>query len=86
MRRRRILAFGLGLLATLAARVAAQNVAGIVMESRSGRPVEGARVAGYAIPKNPTRKELQTLLDATAGTARVTTFASTFSPTLRPCT
>ena len=28
-----------------------------------------AKVAGYAIPKRPTRKELQTLLDATKGTS-----------------
>jgi ribonuclease R len=28
-----------------------------------------ARVAGYKIPKNPTRQELQSLLEATAGTA-----------------
>ncbi len=28
-----------------------------------------AKVAGFAIPKKPTRKELQTLLDATKGTA-----------------
>jgi ribonuclease R len=36
-----------------------------------------ARVAGYAIPKNPTRQELQKLLDATAGTtaARAVHFA-----------
>jgi ribonuclease R len=36
-----------------------------------------ARVAGYTIPKNPTRQELQALLDATAGTpaARAVHFA-----------
>jgi ribonuclease R len=36
-----------------------------------------ARVAGFSIPKNPTRKELQALLDATAGTgaARAVHFA-----------
>lgn len=36
-----------------------------------------AKVAGFAIPKNPTRKELQALLDATAGTgaARAVHFA-----------
>ena len=36
-----------------------------------------AKVAGFSIPKNPTRKELQTLLDATAGTgaARAVHFA-----------
>lgn len=36
-----------------------------------------ARVAGYSIPKNPTRQELQSLLDATAGTpaARAVHFA-----------
>ncbi len=36
-----------------------------------------ARVAGYTIPKNPTRQELQGLLDATAGTsaARAVHFA-----------
>lgn len=36
-----------------------------------------AKVAGFAIPKNPTRKELQSLLDATAGTtaARAVHFA-----------
>lgn len=36
-----------------------------------------ARVAGYSIPKNPTRLELQSLLDATAGTpaARAVHFA-----------
>jgi ribonuclease R len=28
-----------------------------------------ARVAGYKVPKNPTRQELQSLLEATAGTA-----------------
>jgi ribonuclease R len=36
-----------------------------------------AKVAGYSIPKNPTRQELQKLLDATAGTpaARAVHFA-----------
>lgn len=36
-----------------------------------------AKVAGYSIPKNPTRQELQALLDATAGTpaARAVHFA-----------
>jgi ribonuclease R len=36
-----------------------------------------ARVAGFAIPKNPTRQELQNLLDSTAGTtsARAVHFA-----------
>ncbi|MBX3404257.1 MAG: VacB/RNase II family 3'-5' exoribonuclease [Phycisphaeraceae bacterium] len=36
-----------------------------------------AKVAGFTIPKNPTRKELQALLDATAGTgaARAVHFA-----------
>ncbi|MEO8449025.1 MAG: carboxypeptidase-like regulatory domain-containing protein, partial [Gemmatimonadota bacterium] len=50
MQRGRILALGLGLLATLAARATAQSVAGIVMESRTGRPIEGARVVVQGTP------------------------------------
>ncbi|MFN0178227.1 MAG: SusC/RagA family TonB-linked outer membrane protein [Gemmatimonadales bacterium] len=45
MRWRNILGSVAAVLALAAGRVAAQDVAGVVVDSRSGRPVEGARVA-----------------------------------------
>ena len=45
MRLAKVLTLGLGLAAILAARAAAQEVAGTVTDARSGKPIEGARVS-----------------------------------------
>ncbi len=61
-----------GMLVPLLRRVHPEPAPGDVTELR-----QTARVAGFAIPRNPTRQELQSLLDATAGTpaARAVHFA-----------
>ena len=48
MRWKRLFGLAAALVALAAGRAAAQEVAGVVLEGRSGRPLEGARVAAGA--------------------------------------